>query len=331
MATDNYDLDLLEVKYLAGQSLTESEMTALQEGPRWDAVKKAAGTVGRGAKAAVKGAGRVAGKTIGATGRAVGAVASAPQGLGRAMKQGYQKGLDTIAPGYQPRSSIGQAIAQTAPAAPAPAAPAALAAPAAPAKKPMATRNPQAAPAKKQMKMPSTPGEIVTYTNKKGERRDGAYVGPTDADNGMIQLQKGTITFAIAPSQIVGNEPTPDYDEGPLGDIQKARYQAGLMPNSQFDVRKDAAKNQAVAPVADLRTGSTEPAPNRWTDDRYGQTPGTNRDPIKPGGIDSATGGAEMTTGSSKAATPQQRAAAKQKQAAKNKKAAGGGAKTLMR
>ena len=267
MSTE-YNLDLLETKYLAGHPLTEAEMTALQEGPRWDAIKNAAGTVGRGAKAAVKGVGRLAGKAIGATGKTVGAVASAPQGFGRAVKQGYQKGLDTIAPGYQPRSSIGQAIAQPAQAAPAQAAPAkkpmATRNPqptAAPAKKPMATRNPQptAAPAQSAPKSKSAAelattlkaGDPVTYTNKKGEQNTAPFVGVNPANPKMLMLKNRTNQdFAVYATQVKGNEPPPPNAGGTLGDIQQARYQAGLMPDSQLDVKKDVARNQATTPKA---------------------------------------------------------------------------------
>jgi len=60
------------------------ESSELDEGPVWDKVKGAAGAVGKG---------------IGAVGQGIGAIASVPQGLGRAIKKGYNAGVDTIGGG----------------------------------------------------------------------------------------------------------------------------------------------------------------------------------------------------------------------------------------
>lgn len=83
--TESYDLDLLEKKFLEGQELTESELNALMEGPRWDAVKRVAKKV-PGAL----------GKGVGALGTAAGAVAAVPQGVGRAAVKGYKKSVKGI-------------------------------------------------------------------------------------------------------------------------------------------------------------------------------------------------------------------------------------------
>lgn len=333
MSTE-YDLELLETKYLAGIQLTESEMIALQEGPRWDAIKRGAAKTADIGKAIATGAG----KTIGGIAKGAGAVAGAPQGLGRALKKGYKAGVDTVGgPKDAPaattsapaaNSKIGQMIQQINALTPAEkqqvvkavsggsaaggsaSAPASGAAPKQAAAPTKSAPQPQAATAgmdpnvdydqpavnrknkaaKQQMKLPSKPGEIVTYTNKKGERADGGYVGKTQ--DGKIQLKKGNATFAIAPQQILGNEPTPTTDQGTLGDIQRSRHQAGLMPDSQFDPSKDAAANPAVAPKVNKTTGSTTPASR--TVPR-----GAQRVPVPKGGI---RGGVNKTTGSTKPA-----------------------------
>ena len=48
------------------------------------------------------------GQGLGAVGRGIGAVASVPQGIGRAVKRGYQAGLDTIS-GDAPGTAAAQA------------------------------------------------------------------------------------------------------------------------------------------------------------------------------------------------------------------------------
>ena len=260
-----YDLDLLETKYLAGIQLTESEMIALQEGPRWDAIKRGAAKTADVGKAIATGVG----KTVGGIAKGAGAVAGVPQGMGRALKKGYKAGVDTVgglkdtpaATTSAPtaNSNIGQMIQQinaltpaekqqvvkavsggSAPAKSAPQPQAATAGmdPNVDYDQPAVNRK-NATPAKQQMKLPSKPGEIVTYTNKKGERADGGYVGKTQ--DGKIQLKKGNATFTIAPQQILGNEPTPTTDQGTLGDIQRSRYQGAAAK------QKQAAKNKKAA------------------------------------------------------------------------------------
>jgi hypothetical protein len=76
--------------------IVESE---LQEGPIWDKVKSAGSAVGKG---------------LGAVGQGIGAVASVPQGIGRAIKKGYNAGVDTISGGPDGNAPAQSAPAQTA-------------------------------------------------------------------------------------------------------------------------------------------------------------------------------------------------------------------------
>lgn len=105
---ESYDLDLLEQRFLNGEQLTESELTALMEGPRWDAVKKAAAKLpGQVAKGL--------GTTVRGVGTGVGAVAGAVPGVGRAIKKGYSRSSDYIG-GKPQQAAAPQAAPATTPA-----------------------------------------------------------------------------------------------------------------------------------------------------------------------------------------------------------------------
>ena len=255
-----YDLHKLEQKYLSGEQLTESELTALQEGPRWDAIKKGAGKVARGvgkvARGVAQGVGALAGAVKKGYNAASGEKQPARSSIGRATQQVDQ----------QRSSGTGGSAAGGSASTPA---------------------SGSAPTSKSAAELDATlnPGDPVEFTNKKGVRGKYQYVGlnPQNPEMLLLKNTRGG-TFPIYPTQVIGNEPAPTTQAGFVGDIQKARYQAGLMPDSQFNVKQDAARNQAVAPSATVDKTKPVTAPRATTAVRDARGLGQDKAPVPRGG-----------------------------------------------
>lgn len=78
----------------AGKQVAQAATGATKAG--YGDVKQAVQTVGQGVGTVATDVGQGASKALGGTGKAVGAVASVPQGVGRAMKRGYSAGVNAI-------------------------------------------------------------------------------------------------------------------------------------------------------------------------------------------------------------------------------------------
>jgi hypothetical protein len=203
----------------------------LEEGPAWDAVKKAGTAVGQG---------------LGAAAQAVGSVPGAAVGAGKAFMKGYRGARDTVAGGPTNTPAAPAAAGTPAPTAPAPTAPAPTApAPTAPA----ATAPAPTAPAA------GTPPSTAPTAPAAGT----PPAAPAPKKPGFMDKVKGMISGKPAAPATAPVEPTLGAPAAPKGPDAAAQARIAAAPHG-YDPETGKPNPAPGAPATDAAPAPGAPA-----------------------------------------------------------------------